>query len=47
MTNQFNKILSTDGKTELFTNLLYNIRNQNFDGDKWGDANFLNYQNKA
>ena len=26
---------------------LYNVRNQNLDGDKWKNANYLNYKNKV
>ena len=48
VTNQFNKILTADGKeTGLFANLLYNIRNQNFNGDEYGNVNYLNYVNNA
>ena len=48
MTNQFNKILTATGKeTGLFANLIYDIRNQNFDGEKAGNANYLRYQNDA
>jgi hypothetical protein len=48
MTNQFNKILTANGKvTGLFANLMYNIRNQNLDGDRLHNDNFLNYKNDA
>ncbi len=46
MTNTHNQVLANNGsnlkKTGVFTNLLYNIRNQNF-----GDNNYLNYKNDA
>ncbi|EDV18493.1 hypothetical protein TRIADDRAFT_62991, partial [Trichoplax adhaerens] len=48
MANTFNQILTSNGqKTGLYTNLLYNIRNQNFNGDEYGHANYLNYVNAA
>lgn len=47
MTNQFNKVMAANGKiTNLFTNLLYNIRNQNYNGDQYGNINYLNYKNE-
>ena len=46
--NQFNKVLTNTGdETGLFTNLMYNIRNQNFNGDNEDNANYLNHRNTA
>ncbi|MFK7761427.1 MAG: hypothetical protein AB8B46_04905 [Candidatus Midichloriaceae bacterium] len=48
MTNQFNKVVAANGKvTNLFTNLLYNIRNQNYNGAQYGNINYLNYKIKT
>lgn len=46
--NQFNKVLTNTGdETSLFTNLMYNIRNQNFNGDNGNGANFLNHKMRS
>jgi len=43
-----NKVLTADGtETGLYTNLLYNIRNQNYDGAEWGNTNYLVYKQKV
>jgi hypothetical protein len=36
--SQFNKVLTSIGReTALFTNLMYNIRSQDFNDEQWGN----------